>query len=77
LRAGTEPRAFSSGGGYVWAEIDEPLCGFNDGWVLGPELRRAEVDFDRNYDNYDEFELRYRNFDNVISIGFKNTAALC
>ena len=48
-----------------------------DGLLLGPELRRAEVDFDRNYDNYDECELRYRNFDNVISIGCKNTAALC
>ena len=44
---------------------------------LGPELRRAEVYFDRNYDNYDECELRYRNFDNAISIGFKNTGALC
>ena len=34
-----------------------------------PELRKAEVDIDRNYDNYDKCELRYRNFDNAISIG--------
>ena len=40
-------------------------------------ITQAEVDFDRNYDNYDECELRYRNFDNVISIGCKNTVALC
>ena len=26
------------------------------GASLGPELRRAEVDFDRNYDNYGECE---------------------
>ena len=45
--------------------------------ILGPELRRAEVDFDRNYGNYDELELRYLNFDNVTPIGCKNTAALC
>ena len=48
--------------------------------LLGSELRRAEVDIDRNFlncDNYDECELGYRNFDNVISIGCKNTVALC
>jgi len=45
--------------------------------TIGPKLRTAKVDFDRNYDNNDEFEIRYRNFDNVISIGCKNTAALC
>ena len=32
------------------------------------------MDFDRNYENYDECGLRYRNFDNSIPTGFRNTA---
>ena len=64
-----ESRSISSGIGH--------FCTFHRGTTLGPELRRPGVDFDRNYDNYDEFELRYRNFDNLILIGFKNKAALC
>jgi len=58
-------------------QFEEPLCHVEVASGFGPELCRAEVDFDRNYDNYDECELRYRNFDNAISIGCKNTAALC
>jgi len=40
---------------------------------LGRSLRQAEVNYDRNYDNYDEFGLWCRNFDNTILLGCKNT----
>ena len=33
------------------------------------ELRRGQVLYDRNYDNYDECALRYRNYDTVKAVG--------
>ena len=36
---------------------------------LGCELRRVQVLYDRNYDNYDECTLRYRNYDTVKAVG--------
>jgi len=31
--------------------------------MLGCEIRQVRVNYDRNYDNYDRFELRRRNYD--------------
>ena len=39
-----------------WPEGGAPYIAYGSG-TLGPELRRTEVDFDRNYDNYDECDF--------------------
>jgi len=31
--------------------------------MQGRKLQQAEMNYDRNYDNYDECGLRYRNFE--------------